>query len=71
VSEKQLTKSQALEYLRTQEVEGVSYRSWMLVAKGVDGDDEMYTEILLEDIDNVEDDTYYDVRLWARKGQST
>ena len=37
----------------------------ILVAKGVDGDEELYTEICDDDdIPNIEDGTYHDFQIW-------
>ena len=68
-----LTKEEAIRFLEQHDgqSEPSACRALMLMAKGVDAAnnpeaDSEWTEINSDDIDNVKDGTYYDIKLWAR-----
>ena len=63
-SAKNVSATEAIEFL-CNKLRPITDRR-ILVAKGVDGDDEMYTELCDEDdIPNIEDGTYYDFQIWS------
>lgn len=43
---------------------------FVMMAKGVDGDEAQWTEIDAEDVENVKDGTYHDIQLWQREGRN-
>lgn len=57
-----ITKEEAIEWFKNPK------DNEMLVAKGIDGDDDLFTEIVPseDDIENLEDGTYYEFQIWSK-----
>lgn len=66
-----ISQAQAVNFLRERLKDEKAFYKYFLVAKGYNDDWENYTEVLPEEIENVEEDMYEDYQLWLSDSERT
>lgn len=66
-----IDRNQAVNFLKLRQEDEQAFREYYLVAKGYNGDFDNYTEVLPEEVENVEENMYEDYQLWLNDNERT